>query len=329
MSRERRPTNLFGRRSLARGWPAARTVLDRAAIEPHGLDLHAELREHISARFGLRPRDAATTQRWAPPHDLRATSVIRMIETRYQPIVRMHDRVLVALEVLARLNHPAWGFLLPEMFIPEIENSGLSPQLTDVVTTRALTDLDAAFLARNNLSLAINLPLDVLLFPSAFDRMETQREWAGVEAERLTIELTESRPVVDLPGLNQAIERWRRAGYRLAIDDVAPNISNYLVLFKLPFSSVKLDKNIVHAAATSEAARAFLEGTVTVAHAEGLTVVAEGVEDEATWMRMGEIGVDEAQGYLIAQPLTSENVPTWLIDWQRRVSPAEPGPGPG
>jgi EAL domain-containing protein (putative c-di-GMP-specific phosphodiesterase class I) len=294
---------------------------DRAP-EGLGRELHAELRDHISTRFGTRARESATAP-WRTSADMRTASVIRMIETRYQPIVRMHDRKLVGLEVLARLNHPAWGFLLPEMFIPEIESAGLSPQLTDVVTTRALADLDPGFVDQTGISLAINLPLDVLLFPAAFDRMEMQREWAGVEASRLTIELTESRPVIDLPGLTQAIERWRRAGYRLAIDDVAPEIANYLVLFKLPFSSVKLDKDIVHASATSEAARAFLERTVAAAHAEGLIVTAEGVEDEKTWTRMGEIGADEAQGYLIAQPLPPESVPDWFEDWRRRVAPSE------
>src|SRR5579875_3833577 len=157
MTRDRRPSAYFGRRG-PRTWSNPRSAGERGLAEALGGELHAELREHISARFGARPRDAAVAP-WRNAADLRASSVIRMIETRYQPIVRMHDRKLVGLEVLARLNHPAWGFLLPEMFIPEIESAGLSPQLTDVVTTRALADLEPGFVEQNEISLAINLPL--------------------------------------------------------------------------------------------------------------------------------------------------------------------------
>jgi EAL domain-containing protein (putative c-di-GMP-specific phosphodiesterase class I) len=317
MTRDRLSSSYFGHRG-SRSQASTHKAADKVPSHARARDLHAELREHISTRFGSGSSDTVAGPWPDTPSKVVTNFDIRMIETRYQPIVSMHDRRLVGVEVLARLNHPAWGFLQPDMFIPEIENAGLSPQLTDVVTTRALADLEQDFIDREHVSLAINLPLDVLLFPAAFDRMEMQRERAGVEASRLTIELTESRPVIDLLGLTRAIELWRRAGYRLAIDDVAPQIANYLMLFKLPFSSVKLDKGTVLAAVAHKAARTFLEETVAAAHAEGLTVTAEGIEDEKTWSSMDEIGADEAQGYFIARPLPSAMVRTWLEDWRQR-----------
>lgn len=316
MTRHHRPSAFYGRRG-----PRQCTAGPAAGAYPRG-DLHAALRKHIASRFGHDP--GLSGWREASP-DALADDLMTMIEARYQPIVRMRDRTLVGLEVLARLNHPASGFLLPQMFIPEIENAGLSPQLTDLIAAQGLAGLDPAFMAREAISLAVNLPLDVLLFPAAFDRMEMRRERAGVEAAQLTIELTESRPVIDLAGLGDAVERWRCKGYRLAIDDVAPEITNHLALFSLPFSAAKLDKNVVQAAAGSVAARDFVAATVEAAHAAGLTVTAEGVESDEAWTWLHRIGVDEAQGYLIARPLAPDDIPRWLEKWKDRVLPAHSG----
>ena len=304
MTRDEKPSAASRPPEASRGNDAAEAGQMRS-------ELLAELRAHISGRSADRARAPGLPWRSA------ARSAIRMIETRYQPIVRMRDRKLVGLEVLARLNHPSWGFLLPEMFIPQIESAGLAPQLTDVVAMRALADLDSGFVDENGVSLAINLPLDVLLFPSAFDRMELQRQWAGVDAARLTIELTESRPVTDLPGLDHAIARWRGAGYRLALDDIGHAVPNYRILLKLPFNAAKLDKVVVQEAASSEAARRLVVEVVEAAHREGMTVVAEGIENQEAWTRLGEMGADEAQGYLISQPLASADVPAWLAEWDQ------------
>lgn len=311
MTRHHRPPAFYGRRG-------ARHCTGPAAAARSGGDLHAALREHIASRFG----DEAGSSDWrGAASEEMADDLATMIEARYQPIARMRDGAVVALEMLARLNHPASGFLLPERFIPEIESAGLSPQLTDLIAARGLASLDPAFIARHGISLAVNLPLDVLLFPAAFDRMEMRRERAGVAAAQLTIELTESRPVIDLPSLGNAVERWRRTGYRLAIDDVGPEMTNHRALFKLPFDAAKLDKDIVQAAAANAVARDFVAATVQAAHAAGLTVTAEGVEDEQAWSWLRAYGADEAQGYLIAKPLAPGDIPNWLETWQRRALP--------
>jgi EAL domain-containing protein (putative c-di-GMP-specific phosphodiesterase class I) len=239
----------------------------------------------------------------------------RMIETRYQPIIRIADRRPVGLEALARLNHPERGTLLPDRFVPQIEDAGLAAQLTSLVSARAFADLAGSFLTGRDLRMSVNFPLDVLLQPAALDRLESQRIAAGLDADRIVIELTESRPVDDLPVLGRSLERLRALGYGAAIDDVGPAVPHLAPLLELPFTSLKLDKELVRQVDDTEGVVTFLARTIRQAKAKGLTVVAEGVETDAIWQRMRDLGADEVQGFFAARPLPVAAVPIWCDAW--------------
>jgi len=250
--------------------------------------------------------------------DLNAALSGAMIETRYQPIVRLSDRAPVALEALARLNHPSRGTLLPHRFVPQIEDAGLAPLLTKRVAHRAFADMVGSSLAPHGLDMALNFPLDVLLVPEALALLDEQRREADIPAERVIIELTESRPVQDLVTLRLATERLRMLGYGVSIDDVAPSVPQLAALLDLPFSALKLDKDLVQQTEHDEAARDFTQHTVDAAKSRGLTVTAEGVESAALWHRLAALGVDLAQGFLMARPLQAADVPLWLRRWSKR-----------
>jgi len=111
----------------------------------------------------------------------------------------------------------------------------------------------------------------------------------------------------------------RALGYRVAIDDVGPAVPSLSELLELPFTSLKLDKDLVIRSADEPAILDFLRDTTMRAHAKGMQVVAEGVETVDTWNRMDGIGVDGAQGYLVARPLPAAAVDVWLDAW--RASP--------
>jgi EAL domain-containing protein (putative c-di-GMP-specific phosphodiesterase class I) len=239
-----------------------------------------------------------------------------MIETCYQPIVRMADRHLVALEALARLNHPIHGTVPPDAFVPQLEDAGLAARLTDQVTERALSDMAGPLTCARGLDITLNFPLGVLLVPAALQRLDAMRRAVGLAAERVIIELTESRPVLDLAGLGGVLERLRADGYRVSIDDVSPGVPRLPELLELPFTSLKLDKGVVQDMAHEPAAQSFVRHLMDVARAQHLSVVAEGVEDLATWRRLMALGVDYVQGFLVARPLPVAAVPIWLEAWQ-------------
>jgi EAL domain-containing protein (putative c-di-GMP-specific phosphodiesterase class I) len=247
--------------------------------------------------------------------ELRAALNGAMIETRYQPIVRIADRAPVGLEALVRLNHPEKGTLLPDRFVPQLEDAGLAAELTRVVSARAFGDLVGPFLAGRGLRISLNFPLDVLLQPTALDRLEEQRRAAGIPADRIIVELTESRPVEDIPMLRKSLERLRALGYGAAIDDVGPAVPRLAPLLELPFTSLKLDKELVQQVIESAPIERFLATTIAQAKTHGLSVVAEGVETDAIWERMKQLGADEIQGFLAARPLPVAAVPVWWDSW--------------
>ena len=148
----------------------------------------------------------------APPlssSDMAITFDSRNVECRFQPIVRLSDRCPVGMETLVRMQYQEYGTIGPDQFIPQIERAGLSLRLTEAVAHVAMTTIDPGLLERHNLFISINLPLDVLLFPESLDHIEAHRQASAIPVQRILIELTESRPVNDLHGLTQALQRWR------------------------------------------------------------------------------------------------------------------------
>ena len=263
-----------------------------------------------------RPRDAELADA-----ELRGALASELIQARYQPIVRMSDGRPVGLEVLARLEHPSHGTMSPDNFVPPMEDAGLAWSLTDEIMRRAFADWSGSRLESLDLTLALNMPLDVLLIPAALTALERDRAAAGIPASRVVIELTESRPIIRLPEIREATKVLRGLGYGLAIDDVGPKIRDHTPLLDLDFTSLKLDRELVQLAATDPYNASFLKQAITAARRAGLKLVAEGVEDEATWARMLALGVDYVQGYLVSKPLAAPEVLPWYRGWCDRPMP--------
>ncbi len=281
----------------------------------HPLAGYGWLQRVLAADFA---RSAAAQERLSLP-ELRDALNGARIQTRYQPIVRMSDGQPIGLEVLARLEHPTRGILQPDLFVPQIEEAGLAWPLTEAVVRRAFEDWGGGRLATFGLTLALNFPLDVLLIPEALTWLEARRQEVGIPAESLMIELTESRPVSEIGRLRHAIATLRNLGYGLAIDDVGPEIRDHKLLLDLQFTALKLDKDLVRESPDSSSATVFLDQTIAAARAASLIIVAEGVEDADIWARMRALGVDQAQGFLVARPLPAAAVPLWHRDWCARL----------
>jgi EAL domain-containing protein (putative c-di-GMP-specific phosphodiesterase class I) len=237
------------------------------------------------------------------------------IAARYQPIVRLADRAAVALEALARLTDPVHGLVAAHRFVSQIELAGLAGDLTDQVAAAIFNDLTTADPVIEDLGVGINIPLDLLLHPGTLDRLEAGRRAAGMAAERLAIELTESQPVENPVALGRSLERVRRAGYRAVIDDVGPAMTYVTALLDLPFTGLKLDGGLIRAAAQDAAARGFASRIVAAARRHGMVVTAEGVEDEAAWDLVRDLGADQAQGYLMGEAMPATALPAWRAGW--------------
>jgi EAL domain-containing protein (putative c-di-GMP-specific phosphodiesterase class I) len=265
------------------------------------------------------PGGATPRARALSPADIETAFDTGQMDCEFQPIVRLTDGAPVGLEALARLQHPVRGTLTPDWFIPQIETAGLSMRLTEAVVQAAMSGIEPGFLERKSMFLTINLPLDVLLQPHALTLIESYRNAAQISVGHILIELTESRPVFDIPILAAALQRWRATGYHLAIDDLGPEMVNQTDLFDLPFDVVKLDKGIVLRSRDNQLAQRYLQRTIANAQARSLSIIAEGIEDAPLWVRMRDLGVDHAQGFLIARSMPGAMLEDWLRNWEARL----------
>lgn len=291
-----------------------------AGVPSHACVVPGPTRSAIWAGIAIGCRDT----RPRPPSvaELRTALADRRIETRYQPIVRLADGGVAGVEALVRLHRAGERLLGPDYFVPQIERAGLAGELTSLVASRSFADITSPSLAPYALSVALNVPLDVLVLSDALDRLDEQREAAGVATARVVFELTESRVVSDLRQLRRVVERLRQAGHRVAIDDIDPAMPRYEALLDIPFTSVKLDKDMVARSAVPGAAADFVKRIIAAAKVRGLTIVVEGVEDMRTWHRLRDAGADLAQGFVIGRPLPPSVLPPWIDAWRARSATA-------
>jgi EAL domain-containing protein (putative c-di-GMP-specific phosphodiesterase class I) len=299
--------------TLATGRPEQRRAESRV---PGQRVIASADRQSIAASLAERHFPTGRSEPSLPPSELLDVVSGEMIETRYQPIVRLADRETMAVEVLARLNHPTHGAVTPDWFVPRFEDAGLSFTLTSLVSTRALADLTGPSFRGLGLAMALNYPLKVLSHPKAAVSLDDRRAALGLRPEQVQIELTESRPVEDFTALGRSLEHLRSLGYRISIDDVGPAVKNLARLLTLPFTGLKLDKGIVRLIGTQGPGASLAPRVVEQARERGLTVVAEGVETRDMWDRLRALGVQEAQGYFVARPLPAAAVPVWLDAWR-------------
>jgi EAL domain-containing protein (putative c-di-GMP-specific phosphodiesterase class I) len=136
----------------------------------------------------------------------------------------------------------------------------------------------------------------------------------GLPASRLTIEVTESTIMADPKRAMQILRRLRDMGVKLAVDDFGTGYSSLAYLRRLAVDELKIDKSFVMQMGSDENSAIIVRSTVELAHSLGLTVVAEGVEDEPTLRALTDLGCDRVQGFHLGRPMSPEALTVWLAE---------------
>jgi len=132
---------------------------------------------------------------------------------------------------------------------------------------------------------------------------------------------------MDDPQRAQAtLERLHTMGFSLSIDDFGTGYSSLAYLKKLPVDELKIDQSFVKNMETDGDDAKIVRSTVELAHNLGLSVVAEGVENEAVWELLRELGCDQAQGYHMGRPMPADAFCEWSVGWQAGRLPASSNP---
>ena len=230
----------------------------------------------------------------------------------YQPKVNLRTGEVNSVEALMRWEHPRKGLLSPAEFLPVVAKSDLIGPLTIHLLDQGMRDCSAwraqGMAAGVDLNLAAANVLDPLL-PGEVQRL--LEKWK-LPASALGLELTESAVAADLNGALAVLRHLADMGVRLAIDDFGTGYSSLSVLRDLPIRELKIDRSFISGLINSSADERLVRSTIGLAHDFDVIAVAEGVEDEATLIRLAEMGCDQAQGYYFSRPVGLEALMQWF-----------------
>jgi len=247
-------------------------------------------------------------------HDLRLALENQEMELYFQPKIDAKSGKVTAAEALLRWKHRKRGMVPPDVFIPLAERFGLIGALGNWVIEEACRQ---ARLWREHglrMRLAINLSPLQMRQEDIVQRIVQALERHRIHPSLLTCEITESVAMEDTKATQSTFRRLGSAGIHLSIDDFGTGYSSLSYLRRLPAEELKIDRSFVMDIENSADARAVVDAVVKLAHALGLRVVAEGVENQRQQQILTEMGCDDMQGYLFAKPMSARALLLWAID---------------
>lgn len=261
-------------------------------------------------RYYSRALDHAVERRLHLEQELRGAWERGELHLVYQPIFRTLDRMLIGVEALLRWQHPVLGAIPPSMFIDIAEQSGLIQTLGPKV-------LHAACLrarqwpcngAGEELFVSVNVSPRQLRSGDLAAAVEQCLHVSGLAASRLHLELTETAVIGDEMLAASLLEKLHRTGVKVWLDDFGTGFSGLSHLRQVPVDGVKIDKSFVADLQRDPDDLALTSAIIAMAHALGITVVAEGIEHQAQFDLLNERGCDLVQGYWLARPLDSDDL---------------------
>ena len=241
------------------------------------------------------------------------------VEPWFQPQVELQRRKLVGFEVLCRIRHKRQGLLLPADFMHTLERSELIRVVTIRLFEMALQDFLSLPDDLQHLTISFNLSAKLFDSDTFIDSLLNLIHDSPIANDRIIIEITETTvattPLKELEGT----ARLAIAGCGLSIDDFGSGKATLERLHALPFSELKIDQQYLPKQQITEAQRALLESTISMARRLGMKVVVEGVESFQQWELVQHLGCELAQGYFIAAPMPFAQVPAWIDQWQSKT----------
>jgi EAL domain-containing protein (putative c-di-GMP-specific phosphodiesterase class I) len=241
----------------------------------------------------------------------------------YQPVIDLPTGRMVGVEALLRWDHPDQGVLPPALFVPMAEELGLIVPIGAWVfaeAAREWTRWQRAAPQSPPMMLAVNLSTRQLRDPGLVDTFRAIIEETGIDATCVCLELTETVLMEDPYLYLQPLRDLKALGLRLALDDFGTGHASLTYLKQFPFDVLKIDRSFVRGLGRDVADRAIVRGVIDLAHALGLQVVAEGIEDREHLVQLRALGCDLAQGYHFARPLPAEAITALLAPADLEVS---------
>ncbi|WP_417450294.1 putative bifunctional diguanylate cyclase/phosphodiesterase, partial [Kordiimonas sp.] len=258
--------------------------------------------------------DKSQMQRLSMMSELRVGLKNGEVRFAYQPKLDLATGRVTMAEALVRWISPTRGFVPPDDFIPHAERTGDIRHLTEWGLRAAIMQV-ADWRAKGlGLGVAVNLSTSDLMNPGLPGQILMLLKEFDVEASSLELEVTESAVMHDTERALEVLNMLAAMGLTLSIDDYGTGYSSLSYIKRLPVSEIKIDKSFVMNLAKSEEDNILVRSTIELGHNLGLTVTAEGVEDEESVARLKKYGCDTLQGYHFSRPVPAAELEKFLED---------------
>lgn len=302
---ERDPALLLRRASVALAEAKASDV-----PEPHLLDSSGHAASEIANRLEI---------------DLRAALEKDEIEVLFQPQLSITTGAVIGVEALARWQHPVLGELGAAPLFAAAERSDFLVPLSRHIQHKALAVAAANPKTFRWLRLAINVTAADLARPGFGTEFVAMVEASGFDPKRVTVEVTEGGLIEDLSTAATLLSDLRANGMQVAIDDFGTGYSSLAYLKALPLDYLKIDSQLSQDITGSARGRVVVTSVIEMARSLGLSVVAEGVEDEEQLALLAEAGCNVYQGFIFSPPISAKDLGRLM----RGELVAEPSPATG
>jgi diguanylate cyclase (GGDEF)-like protein len=274
--------------------------------------LHHTRRRNQQIQIYNSDLEVNTVERLSLMSDFKIAITHNQLEVFYQPKMQLSTELITHMEALVRWRHPSIGLVPPDNFIPIAEQTGQITQLTRWVFSQVVAQYKLWLTQGYDFNLAVNISAYDVRDPDFYQNFCNIIDTENVPANRFTLEVTESAVVDDPDAAIAVLKRFKDKGFKLSIDDYGTGYSSLAQLKQLPVHELKIDKSFIQKLKEDPDDQIIVLSTIELAHNMGLTIVAEGIEDEFAldWLR--QRGCEKAQGYFINRPQPIAELNEWL-----------------
>ena len=229
----------------------------------------------------------------------------------YQPKINLKTMEAEGIEALIRWQHPQRGVIMPEQFIPLVEETQLINDLTEWVLREAIIKAISMHQRKMPVRMAINISAKNLFNPTFFNRIMTILRDCSLPPESIEFELTETMLVTNPDVIRNALQTVAANGHHIAIDDFGIGYSSLSYLTQFPIDYVKIDKSFMVDIVRNPKIQDIVKSTINLAHQLGYKVIAEGIESSEVLHLLQTLDCDYGQGFYISRPIHSEAIDKW------------------
>lgn len=252
-------------------------------------------------------------------HEFRQALLAKQVIPHYQPRVDMRTGVVVGAEALARWHHETRGWVSPQEFVQLAEESGLTLEFGRSIIASVTGQMRRWRLAGYDLvPISINISPTLLIDERFPQLMSELMDANGIDPSLIEVEITETVLIRREEDAAVALGKLKALGLTIALDDFGTGYSALSHLRQFPVDVIKIDRSFVDAL-VDEKGRAIVRGVISIAHAMGMRVVAEGVENLEQRAFLAQEGCDEEQGFLFSRPVPAEKIKE--LFWPISVDP--------